>query len=63
MAGAGVSQGVHYRFAREYKADLRGISDTAATAGVNNNYYNDVAALYQVYYQRAMREVQNLNTW
>lgn len=63
MAGAGVGQAVYYRFAREYKAALRGISDAAATAGPNNNYYNDVAALYDAYYRRAMREVDRLNTW
>ncbi|KAI1161294.1 hypothetical protein F5B18DRAFT_459016 [Nemania serpens] len=63
MAGSGVSQSVQHRFAREYKADLRSISDTAATAGVQNNYYNDVVALYEVYYQRAMRAVDSLNVW
>lgn len=57
MDGIGISEGSRIRFSREYKAELREIRDNAAIAGVNNNFYNEVKALYELYHQRVANAI------
>ncbi|GAP91017.2 hypothetical protein SAMD00023353_5400330 [Rosellinia necatrix] len=53
MNTVGVERAFCIRYTREYRSEFSDISARAAAAGPNNNFYNDVAALYQIYYQRA----------
>ncbi|KAI1427992.1 hypothetical protein F5Y12DRAFT_101253 [Xylaria sp. FL1777] len=57
MDEIGISQGSRLRFSRECKAELREIRDNAAIAGVNNNFYNDIKALYELYHQRVANAI------
>ncbi|KAI0541716.1 hypothetical protein GGR58DRAFT_412985 [Xylaria digitata] len=57
METVGFHQGHCIRFTREYKAELRSIRDNASIAGPDNNYYNDVRALYHLYHQRVSEAI------
>ncbi|KAI1354210.1 hypothetical protein F5Y01DRAFT_25116 [Xylaria sp. FL0043] len=52
MEEIGSSHASRLRFTRDVQADLREIRDHAAVVGVNNNFYNDVKALYELYHHR-----------
>ncbi|KAI1297352.1 hypothetical protein F5Y03DRAFT_281927 [Xylaria venustula] len=45
------------RFTRDIQRDLRDIRDRAADAGVNNNFYNDIKALYDLYHRRVSNAI------
>lgn len=48
----GLSRSDHNRFCRDIRTDLKDIRDGVASAGPNNNFYNDLKALYELYYDR-----------
>ncbi|KAI0401365.1 hypothetical protein F4802DRAFT_429421 [Xylaria palmicola] len=57
MDTCGVPGGSCIRFAREYKDDIRIIKENAVEGGVHNNFYNEISALFQAYYHRAMTKI------
>ncbi|KAI0427858.1 hypothetical protein F5Y09DRAFT_16781 [Xylaria sp. FL1042] len=57
MDEIGATQASRLRFTREAQTQLRQIRDNAALAGINNNFYNDVKALYELYYQRIQNAI------
>ncbi|KAJ3578349.1 hypothetical protein NPX13_g2218 [Xylaria arbuscula] len=48
----GLSRPDQNRFCRDIRNDLKDIRDNAASAGPNNNFYNDLKALYELYHDR-----------
>ncbi|KAI0203126.1 hypothetical protein F4808DRAFT_52949 [Astrocystis sublimbata] len=45
------------RFVRDYMAGLRHVKETSRMAGPNNNFYNDIIALYDRFFHRATSEM------
>ncbi|TRX92758.1 hypothetical protein FHL15_006432 [Xylaria flabelliformis] len=45
------------RFIRDYRAGLRRVRETAFVSGPNNNFYNEIWALYHNFHQRAINEM------
>ncbi|KAI0973068.1 hypothetical protein F4678DRAFT_37897 [Xylaria arbuscula] len=52
MEDLNVNQATRQRYTRDIQGGLLEIRDRAANAGVNNNFYDDVRALYDEFHQR-----------
>ncbi|KAK5631318.1 hypothetical protein RRF57_007032 [Xylaria bambusicola] len=51
----GLSRSDVNRFTRDIRDGLKEIRDNAALAGVDNNFYNDIKNLYELFFDRVMR--------
>ncbi|KAI0556135.1 hypothetical protein F4679DRAFT_20196 [Xylaria curta] len=45
------------RFVRDYRAGLRRVRESSFVSGPNNNFYNEIWALYHNFHQRAINEM------
>ncbi|KAI1740640.1 hypothetical protein F4680DRAFT_94415 [Xylaria scruposa] len=45
------------RFSRDYRAGLRRVREASFVSGPNNNFYNEIWALYHNFHQRAIDEM------
>lgn len=57
MEELGISEAVCESFAHDYKAQLKHLTERAAAAGINNNYYNEVSTLHLMFCRRASATV------
>ncbi|KAH8159535.1 hypothetical protein CIB48_g8698 [Xylaria polymorpha] len=52
-----VDQATLARFVRDYRAGLRRVRESCFVAGPNNNFYNEIWALYHNFHERAINEM------
>ncbi|KAI0452578.1 hypothetical protein F5B21DRAFT_330956 [Xylaria acuta] len=52
-----VDQEASARFVRDYRAGLRRVRESSFVSGPNNNFYNEIWALYHNFHQRAISEM------